>query len=191
MFVPARSNPFASHRIENLAYRAAQFTWDDLLERLWRHDRRGAIVGAHGSGKTTILDGLTPHLKSAGSRVHRITVRANDRRSLTRIRAELEGRDLASTIVLFDGAEQLSSAAWLWLRLRCRRAGGLITTSHRQGRLATLYECATSPELLAELVAELAPDRAAELADSLPGLWAVHGGDLRGCLRDLYDRLSR
>jgi hypothetical protein len=69
------------------------------------------------------------------------------------------------------------------VRLRTRRAGGLVITSHRPGLLPTLFECTTSPELLAEIVGELSG------ADLEAGeLYERHRGNVRDALRELYDR---
>ena len=67
------------------------------------------------------------------------------------------------------------------------QSGGLVIACHRPGLLPTLVECTTSVELLAALVRELYPDGAPVLADSLPGLYEKHSGDLRAALRELYD----
>jgi hypothetical protein len=57
--------------------------------------------------------------------------------------------------------------------------------------LPTLWECATSAELLAEIVAELAPELTAERRRRLAAeLFAKHGGDLRAALREIYDQFA-
>ncbi len=188
--LPAHTNPFASHRVEALAYRWPGFVWPDLLARLAASGYRGAVVGPKGSGKTTLLDGLTPRLAERGVASLRVTLRADDRHPRCRLVSELAGANLTRLAVVVDGAEQLTAPSWLLLRLRCRRARGLVVTSHRPGRLPTVATCATSPTLLAELVAELAPAAAATLAPHLPQLWAERRGNLRLCLRDLYDELA-
>lgn len=186
----ARDNPFASHRVEALPYRWPGFSWPALLARLGRLGDRGAIVGAHGCGKTTLLDGLEERLRRERAAAPlRLTLRREHERPARRLLEALARHDLAETIVIVDGAEQLGAVGWQRLRHRCRGAAGLIITSHREGRLPTVHTCRTSPELLVELVAELAPDLAGR-AGGLPALWAEHGGNLRFCLRALYDRVS-
>ena len=69
------------------------------------------------------------------------------------------------------------------MRFRTRRAGGLVITSHRPGLLPTLFECETSPELLAGIVGELAGSEV-EAGE----LWARHRGNVRDALRELYDQ---
>jgi len=90
-------------------------------------------------------------------------------------------------VVLLDGADALRWLDWLRFRRLARRAGGLIITTHRPGRLPTLVECATSPALLAEIVGALLGPEAKRWRNRLEGLWSRHGGNLREALRELYD----
>jgi hypothetical protein len=95
-----------------------------------------------------------------------------------------------STIVLLDGAEQLS--AWQWYRVRkiTRHAAGLVITSHQRGLLPTLIECRTSPELLDALMHELLGDKAAAFAPRGRELFTAHDGNLRDVLRAFYDEAA-
>ena len=174
-----RDNPFASDRVERLRYRLPEgLTWDRLLERLADLRHRAALVGPHGRGKTTLLEELAPRLTARGFRVRTVTLRQEERRmDWTRLRGL--GAD---DVLLLDGAELLGRFAWLRVRFACRRAGGLIVTSHRAGLLPTLLECETTPELLAELVRELT---GAEMKTR--GLFDRHGGNLRMAFREMYD----
>ena len=175
----ARDNPFASGRVERLRYRLPEgLTWERLLERLADLRHRAALVGPHGRGKTTLLEELAPRLTARGFRVRSVTLRQDERRvDWSRLRLK------ADEILLFDGAELLGRFAWLRVRLSCRRAGGLIVTSHRPGLLPTLLECNTTPELLAGLVRELTGE---ELETE--ELFARHGGNLRLVFWEMYDR---
>jgi hypothetical protein len=62
-----------------------------------------------------------------------------------------------------------------------------VVTRHAPGRLPTLVEMQTEPALLHELVATLAPADVVRLEPHLVDLWARNDGDLRACLRALYD----
>lgn len=183
----ARDNPFSTDRVLRLRYRPQGWTWPELLTRLSALRYRAAIVGPEGSGKTTLLEDLEPHLLAAG--LHPLPLRLDrDRRRFTR--AELRSlfvRCTAQTVVLLDGAEQLSQLDWWSFRRGCRSARGLIITTHRRGRLPTLVECRSSPELLDVIVGELLPARDIRLAD-LQYLYSRHHGNLREVLRELYDR---
>jgi hypothetical protein len=89
--------------------------------------------------------------------------------------------------VLVDGSEQLGAFGWRRLLHATRRARYLIVTLHRPGRLPTLIECRTDAGLLRDLVSELAPRECNEIEFSLDGLFHRNNGNLRLCLRELYD----
>jgi hypothetical protein len=180
----ARENPFRSERVLAFRTRPSGFTWDGLLEALAARGGRGALVGPHGSGKTTLLEDLAPRLAARGRRVR--WVRLDDRAPAPAPLGPV-GPDDA---VLVDGAEVLGTAAWLRLRFACRRAGALVITAHRPGRLPTLLRCAPRAEIVEELVRFLAPDDAAALLPAARALFARHGGNVRETVRALYDRAA-
>jgi len=175
-------NPFASVRIDALTYRFSHGGVEEILDRLSRHGGRGCIVGPHGSGKTTLLEQVVAGLEKEIAWV--------------RLSAEI-GHPLATALeglprelgfdhaVIVDGAEQLGPWSWWRLHRRVRKAGAVVITNHNSGRLPMLYQCATDPTLLAELVNELAPD-ATDTVD-LDELFQRHDGNIRLCFRELYD----
>lgn len=178
----ASDNPFASDRVLSIRYEFPEGEAGTLLARLARLRYRAAIVGPHGTGKTTLLEDLETPLARLGFRVTRLRLDAEHRRFPREcLAATFDARDL----VCLDGAEQLDWARWMLFRWRTRRAGGVLITSHRRGRLPTLIECTTSPELLDRIVNRLAP-RAEGLRTPV-GLFARHHGNLRDALRELYD----
>ncbi|HLH53873.1 MAG TPA: hypothetical protein VKY92_09690, partial [Verrucomicrobiae bacterium] len=59
------------------------------------------------------------------------------------------------------------------------------------GRLPTLWECHTSKDLLAELMAELSGGIPSELSHLAGALWEQHAGNVRKALRDCYDMLAQ
>ncbi|MFO1093892.1 MAG: hypothetical protein U0992_11360 [Planctomycetaceae bacterium] len=71
---------------------------------------------------------------------------------------------------------------------RSRRHAGLVITVHTPGRLPTLIDCRTTVALLESRVARLAPDDVDRWRDQLPALFARCDGNIRDCLRELYDR---
>lgn len=182
----ARENPFASDRIESLRFRPQGWTWGELLTRLDTMRFRAAIVGPHGSGKTTLLEELSSRLEATGRRCRMASLHSHARRlddaTWRRLTDGLDDRD----VVLVDGAEQLSAIGWSMFQLRCRRAGGLLITTHSPGRLPTLVQTTTSPALLRELVGDLTNTRSDDdlHADSL---LLRHRGNIRDALRELYD----
>lgn len=183
----ARENPFASKRIENLEFRFPDgVTWEDLLERLEATEFCGAIVGPHGSGKTTLVEQLVPHLKARGFRPEIIRLNSEtSMRDKERLPERLRQIEKPGFILL-DGAEQLSTRHWLPVRSAATRAAGFIVTVHRVSRLPVLFECSTNPGLLEELVEELTGGRLP--VSEAPNLFARHSGNMRDAFRELYDR---
>jgi hypothetical protein len=179
-------NPFASRRIDGLRYRFRRGAMNDVTTALPSHGNRGAVVGPHGSGKTTLLEELAGHLSG-----NMVWVRLNaeiERPALTALDA-LNHRIGPEHTILIDGAEQLSPWSWWRIHRRIRDAGMIVITSHRPGRLPTLYECTTDLALLEELGRELAPDVAAR--EDLEALFLRSNGNLRLCFRELYDVYSK
>jgi energy-coupling factor transporter ATP-binding protein EcfA2 len=182
-----RDNPFAAHRLEGLAFRLpAGLTWDALLARGAAMNWRGAIVGPQGSGKTTLLEQLAPRLSERGftphlCRIQAASTLAEKESVLTRVRAMR-----APDFLLLDGAEQFTTREWLSLHSSASTLAGCLITVHRTSRLPTLLETQTSPTLLAELAAELTGERFT--AAEATARFKRHAGDLRECLRALYDQ---
>ncbi len=182
-----RDNPFASHRLENLAFRLpGGLTWDAFLARCAAAKWRGAIVGPHGSGKTTLLEQLVPRLRERGFTPHLAMINAETK--LAEKEAVLERvRTLrAPDLLLLDGAEQFTTRQWLTLHSAASPLAGCLITVHYTSRLPTLLETQTSPALLAELASELTGELL--LDTDATALFKRHHGNLRECLRELYDQ---
>ncbi len=173
-----------------LRYRLDE-SWELLLERLAKLRRRAALVGPEGSGKTTLLEDLEERLEAEGWHIlrlrfasHRRCLGSDDWRKLQRLGP--------GDLVTVDGLEQLGWWTWLRLERLSRRAGGIVATSHRCGRLPVLRRHRVDPRLLVRLVADLVGRQTAEsLRPELDRLFAVHHGNLRDCLRSLYDRWAQ
>ena len=189
-------NPFRTSRIEALAYRdpddpdSGTFL-ETLLER-WNHvRRRGALVGPKGHGKTTLLEQLEGRLEERGWEIRRLRLRVETptpvRDSRRRLAEGLHDR----AVISVDGLELLRPWTWWRLRRSWRSVGGLLATTHRRGRLPTLHNHLTTPALLRSLVCELLDDEDFRRVDErLDDLFARHDGNVRECLRDLYDRFA-
>lgn len=185
--LPARANPFAAHRLRGEHYRLDEPGWAGLLAQLAALQHRAAIVGPHGAGKTTLLGDLGERLTALGWRVCRIRLssaqRVVSRAWLDTIAPALGPREM----ILLDGCEQLTPLMWWRFRWRTRRAGGLIITSHREGRLPLLWRCTPAPDVLRAIVCSLGetlePGTAAALLDR-------HHGNMRDALSELYDAAS-
>jgi hypothetical protein len=159
-----------------------------LLDRLDALGRRAAIVGSHGHGKSTLLAELGRRLAARGFTVRRATVRRPARRLDAAQERHLFADLGAGDWLLVDGAGALSALASRSVGRRSLPAAGLVVTRHRPGGgLPTLLECRTSPRLLAQLIAQLAPGLELPPNLSPDALHRRHGGDLRAALLELYD----
>ncbi len=183
----ASNNPFNAQRTDSLNYRLVDTTWDLLVERLRGSSFRGAIVGPHGSGKTTFIESLSRRLGEEGLPLVSVFLNADCPHPWQRVRTALGDRLSPSTILCIDGAEQLGRWRWRQTMRRTRGIGGLIITSHTEGRLPTVLTTRTSVVILRELVEQLAPHDLPKLDPILPALYARHHGNIRLCLQELYD----
>jgi hypothetical protein len=177
----ACDNPFAVHRVLGQRYRLSDDGWRELHRSFDRLGRRSAIVGAHGRGKTTLLEDFCDRLSSDGLTVR--WFRFDDRaRRLGRLPPFT-----SSDLVACDGAEQLGWWDWMRFRRAASGAGALLITTHRPGRLPTLYRCETTERLLAEIIDSLGVEASPV---HVRRLFEEHGGNLRDALRALYDEWS-
>jgi hypothetical protein len=187
----ARDNPFAVERVHAIRYRPINTTFDQILARLHELNYRAAITGPEGSGKTTLLEDLGQTFREKGIRTKLVFANDTlpfDSPACRRLLADLT-RD---QIVLLDGADLIRRSDWSLLkRHTITHAYGLVITSHHRGLLPTLVECSTSPALLKDIVAELLPHDHMPTAEFLDRLYEHHQGNLRACLRELYDRYAQ
>jgi hypothetical protein len=189
---PSRhSNPFATCWTRPGALEFQSAGGDSLerfIARLAAANWRGAIVGPHGSGKSTLVETLKPRLADRGFDVATITFHDGERQFpagfLTR------ALDTTRPLVIVDGFEQLSWLRRQLLHWRVRRvAAGLVVTSHASTSLPTLYRTAPNLALAEQLVSTLTAENPSpvSLAD-VAASHASHGSNLRELLFALYDR---
>ncbi len=187
--VGAHDNPFRTNRLEQLPFVFPPgWTMNHLVDRLHAVGGRGAVVGMHGTGKTTVLGELGTALALRGWNV----IQERCDREVGRPHGLLAGLATAgsSDAILLDGAGSWSLVWWRRILKTTADAGLLVITSHRSGRLPTLLHTRSSPELLENLVIRLAPDRRSELGPLLPELHRRHRGNCHTILLELYDRIA-
>jgi hypothetical protein len=181
--IAAKDNPFATERVEALLPYEPEWigqSWAAIDAAFARHDRRGAVVGPHGSGKTTFLETLARRLRESGEDVAPLFINRQRRSIAPAYFTALTDR----TIILFDGAEQLGPIAWRRFLNRTRHTRGLIVTAHRISRLPTLFETDASPTVLQRCIERLDPEFTAGKSDAL---FDRHRGNLRHALLECYD----
>ncbi len=172
------SNPFASRYVRPgaIAFRASTTTspsLDSIVSRL-REFRCGAIVGNHGTGKSTLLRELAATLQHTmpGGQWVQLTQdvmspasgwlhqRLHQTRAVvTNIRTVLcvQRRVTSGGVLVIDGAEQLPAVCRWLIAVNCRRAGHfcLLTSHHDIAGFETLYRTALSAELIEALLTDL------------------------------------
>ena len=183
----AREKPFCSSRLDALPFQLpGSHTWESLMARLASTQYCASIVGPHGSGKSTLIEQLAPRLEERGLTPRLVRLSAESRMADKDAVLTLVRTLRAPDVLLLDGAEQLSTRQWLPLRGAVDALAGCIITVHRTSRLPTLLETETSPALLEHLVGELTGGRLPN--GEAANLHARHRGNMRECLRELYDR---
>jgi len=193
-----RRNPFATRYVASarLTPRDADGVILDLaalVVRLGANAGSGAIVGAHGTGKSTLLS----HLADAV---------AAGRRPVWRTRMSHRGDTIAvidsirnaprGALVCIDSWELLGPAGRIVARWLAGRVGvGLLVTAHRETGIPTLFRCRGSRHLLGALVSQLPGyDEwfgTTIVPDDLDAAEAEAGGDMRRAFDLLYDRFEQ
>lgn len=187
------TNPFATRHVRpgQLRPLSATATTRDIPAAVATIRSAGgsaAIVGPHGTGKSTLLRALAAEFAAAGLLAGQIQIRQGRDRLAALL---MVGRAAAGTTACLDGWEQLGPAGRIGARLLARLRGcHLVVTSHRPTGLPLHLPTSTSLRLLEAIVAALPDhDGLIEPAD-LAEAFDRHGGNLRESLADLYDRFE-
>jgi hypothetical protein len=208
-------NPFCTRRIRP---GAAPFIFppgldaEKFLDRLRGNGWLGAIVGPHGSGKSSLLAEIISAADKHKMRTVRFELHDGCRRMPGGWKNAINAADsfLSSampdkpaaaanssdkmrqairTIVAVDGYEQLNAWSRFRLKLYCRRRVlGLLLTSHSSTGLPELFRTTATPELTMQIVAQLVQGGQFSVsANVIADLFSRHGGNVREVLFDLYD----
>jgi energy-coupling factor transporter ATP-binding protein EcfA2 len=168
-------NPFASRRVrpESNLYRFAgdaesdQFARANFLSRLFQtldQLRRAAIVGPHGTGKTTLLRSLEPHLHDKYDHVVVVALSSQRRHAAKELLSKLPklvSPKANEACLVIDGYEQLRwrDRAAILCAVRCRRSLSLLVTCHHSSVwIPTCFRTRFDPPLTRLLTAEKLAD---------------------------------
>ena len=165
-----KANPFSTRftrpdAVEFL-FRSSDASALDLAKKFAADGSIAQIVGAHGSGKTTLTFAIERELKALLFEAHPINTRRITIREHGSVEAvtthpflgmsEVPGKRL----LIIDGIERLSLVKRLILISHCKSAkiGLLITTHRRLSGVPVLYKTTPTLATLERLVKQLAPD---------------------------------
>jgi hypothetical protein len=196
-------NPFSSRFIQPGAIEYEFFGRDSIQSLSDRflalRSRRGMIVGPHGTGKSTLLDGLQKDFLTRfpdTSLVHERFSRTPDSVRGQRVSASDWPRD---SIVILDGYEQVSLWSRCWIQRASRQKRiRLLVTAHQPLRSFDLLWRTSVDEQSAEWIVKHMlqlsnqEDLEAELQLLLSSKeWSDsrtrHGQNIRETLFDMYD----
>lgn len=180
-------NPFRVARLDALRYVESDLAVDETLAKLERHGMRGALVGPHGTGKSTLLRELGDRLLGWGLSPMPLFMNADERGTLPRSWRSAVRTAGHGDALLLDGYDLLPYWARAKVLYASRGASAVIVTTHRRCAFRTIARTQSSPALLRKLVTELTDEDAADRVDC-EALWQQHTGNLRDALRELYDR---
>lgn len=147
-----------------------------------------AIIGPHGTGKSTLLVAIAAELAADDRLAGFVQFRCR-RDLLAGLR--LVGQARRGSTACLDGWERLGWAGRAGVRLLARLLGcRLVVTSHRPAGLGLSVLTAGSLPLLEAIVAAL-PDHGGLIRrPDIAAAYVRHGGNLRESLADLYDRFE-
>ncbi len=183
----ARDNPFRTSRLLALPVHWAGIPPETLLARWHAAGRRGALVGTHGTGKSTRMRALAARLAAEGWTV--VWVQWHDDGTTTPADWRATVRDAGPrTVLCLDGSENLGPLDAYRLHHYTRRAGGVLATRHRRSLLlSTLATYAPDAALFAAHAAALDP----EAREAATSAFVQTGHNAHEAFRLLYLDYSR
>ena len=135
-----RNNPFRVECQHQLPFRSSASSTAELAGRFQQLARRAAIVGPHGTGKTTLIEEICALWRERGTAFTLLRLsHGSNQDAVNQFRDWINAAQPAQILIL-DGAEQLSFLRWHWLRRESRKFAGLLITTHAPGRLPTLHQ---------------------------------------------------
>lgn len=182
-------NPFRAQRTDALAFVELDLSVLGVAQHLAKHKNRGALVGPHGTGKSTLLQALGDHLVPQGLSPLPLFMNSDERGTFPTVWRRTVANAHSNDLLLLDGYDLLPFWARAWVLYKSRAAGGLIVTSHRHTRLPTVAITRTSPALLEQLLHDLDPASARQI--DARALWRQCQGNLRDALRLAYDQATQ
>lgn len=143
---------------------------------------QAAIVGPHGSGKSSLLETLSHKWAEVGLVEQRVRLTASRKRHPLRL-----GNLDATSLLVVDGFEQLSFWKQQWVRWRCKHKGArLLVTTHRDCGLPVVLRTQPDWTLALKLSSMLLGCDVTPYEVDLRAVWDEDPGDIRAYFFRLY-----
>ncbi len=183
-----RTNPFRTSKLDSLPFRSVD--WNRICARLEELNFRGAIIGPHGTGKTTFLFELQTHLeRKLGIPVPYIHLAEKPFPSLHFLWSLATIR---SPVCIVDDGVAEGNQLWWSLVWRIAKIvlgeRGLIVSAHRPVPLPTIFTTRVNPPLFLELARKLKPEMTEEDRKVCDEILSCCNGNMREAFLELYDR---
>lgn len=162
----------------------------------------GALVGPHGTGKSTLLVHLERAVTASGRRASRVKAPGRDEHgrrpprwetaaALAEAKAAIDGLE-PHDVLLLDSADRVGRIArWRLVRAARRRHVNVLLVAHRELGVPTLHHRQVDAGLARRLAAGLLADGSTFPLPDAPWFAAAlseHRGNLRAVFGRLYDR---
>lgn len=189
--VSARHNPFAVQRTDAVPFDFSETSFVDIVEfyqHVKEHKFRGAIVGKHGRGKTTLLSDLSSLMRDRDIDCELVFF-PRERQRQQEVIEEVIHRGACGAIIFVDGLERLPFLSRQRVVRQSKAFGGFIATTHWPGRLKTLIRCRTSEQTVEAVLKSLRIDQPS-ITLAAKQRFLTRRGNVRLVLRDLYDQYA-
>ncbi len=157
------------------------------IDRLHDCGWQGAIIGPHGTGKTTLLHALMPELITAGRNSSSLALHDGQHR-MSLSRTEWSRARSGEVVLIIDGYEQLGcrSRTRVWFKQKLK-GFGLLVTAHADLRLPTIFRTHGDLAHLNDLVDQWLPSHGGRILPAdIEGAFARRAGNIRrGDVRSL------
>lgn len=187
----ASENPFRSEAVAKLRYRMPPQQLAALANQVVTQTRQCSIVGPHGTGKSTLLEDLQPHLTQHGLQIrhHYLNVQTSRQQRHATLKQIKQANYTPNQCTLLDGGEVLGPFQWRQLLQHIRQHNNhLITTLHRPRKLPILHKTQTDWATAQELIQQLTHHDLEHIAHTA---FKQNQGNIREVFRACYWACAR
>ena len=188
----AEDNPFRRSAIANIRYEITSEDLQHILDKLKIQNYCGAILGPHGSGKSTLMEDIQHGLEGEGKKTQWIRIHKESEKSVKRAAIKKILACDVNTINFLDGAESLGVINWITLAYKIKKKRRtLIATTHYPCPLPRIFKTYTSQAQALELTQKLAAEYWNPTLEAVAkNAYTKNKGDVREVFRACYLYLS-